>query len=420
MRNGADEEARIGSGLAGPGVGNALFDWLGMEGESGPFGRRLSWWALPRRREPRIYVPRLPAGWDAALELLGHSLRRSLLCKALPWMARVGWGAALGSRRESCLLDEWVRGEFGCGAPVYAVYLGTPSVFVKDTVQCQDERGNVLAYVKVPRGPKAGEAVEHEDRVLRGLAGLVDTGHWPRSLGMRNGASMQSAPKRSDGGRGLPDSRAAAGVSRMICNGMGQRDLEWSASPVAAQIHRAAEAHETRGDGASAQLLRKAEGLLAERFWKDPVPHYFSHGDFVPWNMRGAEHPFVFDWEWAGWRLPFHDAYQFILLPRLKDGRRGGAVELLGRDPEGKAFAEQLAALVGADPCDPVWLLSYLAERFAFYGKSAWANGDDPRGFPAIRRLRDALEGVVAGIAPPRRDAGNMQRDFAAGPRKKK
>jgi len=365
-----------------------LDDALGL-GSQGIAGPTAAWWALPSARRPRLLVPCEAAAWPAALQLAGHSSRARLMpawLRLLRLARRRPDFTSAATRLEPLLAGFSSRGPFR-----YAVYLGTASIYAKDTVQCQDAAGRVLGYVKIPRGPGSDAAISAEVQALEMLAAaLPGEAFFPRLLACHDGLHLQGPPPA--GTRQAPGTPAEADSILAVLAGHFGSSLAWSDSPVRARIaaaidRLAAISHPWQGTlAAAAQRLDTVHG-------ETPLPHVLNHGDFVPWNLRGR---FAFDWEWAHHGLAGHDALHFRWFPALCGRRAPDFDRLL------TSWNEEASRLITGKPgksAEPALAstlpLSYLASRLAFYTTSSLENGDPPDQFPFLNRIHDFLRQSV-------------------------
>jgi hypothetical protein len=363
---------------------NPLEDALGLS-RGGGTGTAGAWWALPSARRPRLLVPCEPVAWPAALQLAGHSSRARLMpawLRVLRHVRRRPDFTSSATRLEPLLAGFSSRGPFR-----HAVYLGTASIYAKDTIQCQDALGQVIGYVKIPRGPCAGAAIAAEVGALERLAvHLPQETFFSRLLARHEGLHLHSPPP--PGTRQAPGTTEDAdSILAVLAERFGS-SLTWQESPdrarIAAAIERlAASSHPWQGS------LNAAARRLDAAFGTTPLPHVLNHGDFVPWNLRGR---FAFDWEWAHQGLAGHDGLHFRWFPALCGRRTPQLKQLLAswncvitrpdaRNP-GKSVEPALASTLP---------LSYLATRLAFYSTSSLENGDSPDQFPFLNRIHTLL-----------------------------
>lgn len=366
-----------------------LDDALGF-GSQGNAGSALGWWALPSARRPRLLVPCEPAAWPAALQLAGHSSRARLMP---PWLRLLRLArrrpdfTSAATRFEPLLAGFSSRGPFR-----FAVYLGTASIYAKDTVQCQDASGRVLGYVKIPRGPSSAAAISAEVDALETLASaLPQETFFPRLLARHDGLHLQGPPPAGIR-QALGTAAEADSILAVLARHFGS-SLAWPESPVRARItaaiaRLAADSHPFQATLAAA--ARHLDTVIGET----PLPHVLNHGDFVPWNLRGR---FAFDWEWAHQGLAGHDALHFRWFPALCGRRAPDFNQLLAawvlensRQDAGKSGKSAEPALASALP------LSYLASRLAFYTTSSLENGDAPEQFHFLNRIHTFLSQAVS------------------------
>ncbi len=267
----------------------------------------------------------------------------------------------------------------------FAVHIGTTSIYVKDTVQCLDRKGGVLAYLKVPRGCDAFGVVRHEADILGQLAHRFSgEDFYPRLLGRRGGSFLQSAHATK------PSSSADPGPGWILArlSASWQDAHPWHLSPVRGEILEALRVLRSADATGWVDILERADTALSRRFGITPIRHPLSHGDFVPWNLRPG--PFAFDWEWSAPRLPWHDAFHYLWMPRILEGRApdAGRVWAIWQSPEGAALRmdQPLCEQSG------MYALGYLAWQLSFYASATVRNSETLEAFPLLTRLRDLLD----------------------------
>lgn len=370
-----------------------LDEWLGLAEAAGQASGcpPNAWWILPGPARPRIYVPTDPRLWSATLGLLGSPRKKLLTSSLLRCMRIAGRPPHLHGSAGSPL-EAWLQKTFPASGPFrFAVYVGTSSIFVKDTVQCMDSGGRVLAYLKVPRGADAPAVVRHEGDVLAELAiRFPGEGFFPSLLGRRDGCFLQSAsppvaPAGQDQGPGSILARLAAGWS--VAH-------PWQESPARHEILRNLETLRTAGEAAWAEPLDQADQLLGHHLGTADIPHPLSHGDFIPWNLRPG--PFAFDWEWAAPRLPWHDAFHYLWMPRILKGKRLD-LRKLWREWQGPA-GQAVRLGKDASATDLLNAMGYLAWQLSFYAGATVRNSQALEDFALLAVLRDLLRQVIAEI----------------------
>ena len=281
----------------------------------------------------------------------------------------------------------------------YAVYCGTASVFEKYTVQCIDASGRAVAYVKLSRGPEAPEAILNEATVLAALAQRPDfEGAIPRVLHVAEvwecRLSVLGAPAVA-GKRAPPfPPLSVARFAHSLFESETRVEM-WAGSPVRQSMVAAGDSLQGLGEGDAAELIRRAVGALDADFGSTPIPHGRVHGDFVPWNVRLAPNPYVFDWEWSRISLPFHDLLHFLCFPAMLRDTGG----LGARD--GEAVPHRLAlqklmqryapAALPFRADDDRWPRAYFAQAYAFYARTTASGGASPTTHPLVRAIRARL-----------------------------
>ncbi len=325
-------------------------------------------------------MPVEPAAWPAGLQLAGQSPRAWLLPVWLRYLRASGRRPDTWEEKSLSMLDCLLAG-FSDRRPFrYAIYVGTPSVYAKDTIQCQDSRGRVIGYTKIPRGPAAPESIARELATLEMLASRIsDETFFPTVLARSGGLVLQSAPPAREAGKPVAH---AASILALLEKSFGT-SLAWSASPVRSTLHRHLEVVASASHPWARPLACAIE-YLEEAAGRRQLPHVLTHGDFVPWNLRGR---FAFDWEWAQEGLAGHDALHFVWF-RAISGRfpvtPGGLLRHWSRS-SGELGKRANPAL------DPFLCISYLTSRLAFYAASALDNGDEPARFRFLRHFHHLL-----------------------------
>ncbi len=362
------------------GAENPIGYWLGM-GNGNLEGS--GWWWLPSPARPRIGVPCDPAGWAAALDLLGSSRNRRIGAVALKALRLFRAKPHVRGPSGESPLDGWL-GEIWPGVPLrFAIYRGTPNVFVKDTIQCQTLDGSVLGYVKVPRGAEAARVVSHEAGVLELLERRFPGQNFhPCLLGRRGGLTVQSAPS---GGSPRSAGKPAA-ILHTLAEGLTESFL-WADSPVRRDIAASVAGLDTAGYRRVADRISEALALLDRDCGDGQLHHPFSHGDFIPWNFSGGD--FLFDWEWSDFRLPWHDAFHYLWMPAILSRRSFRHADLwnLWKGPVGN----ELRRGVPAEPGDTLFARAYLTWQASFYAAASVRNGDPPEGSGLLDRLHSLM-----------------------------
>lgn len=357
------------------------------------------WWSFSRRGQRRLLIPVQLPNRLATRELLKGTGLAAAMRVALGLADLVGFPRALAASASTIPLDALLAPFFPHLRLRYAVHCGTPSVFEKYTIQCIDGTGRAVAYVKLSRGPEAPAAILNEARVLEALSRLPEFGDSvPRVLRVTEAWGSKISILGAPAGftRRVPPfpPQSVARFAQVLFDSDTHRET-WARSPVRQTILAAGESLERSSEGQAAELLCRAVSVLDSDFGECLIPHGRAHGDFVPWNVRLAPGPYVFDWEWSRASLPFYDLLHFFCFPAIHRGRRG-----LG-DREGRAIPK-LQALKGvleahapaalpfpAD--DERWPRAYLAQAYAFYARAANADGTSPATHPLLRELHARL-----------------------------
>lgn len=348
-----------------------LSKWLGTNvSKSSPTPRSGdTWWALPSKTRPRIYISTKPSAWRSSLGLV-NSPHNRLLTLGLLGAKSLLRSPADWHETEPSPLRHWLAELFPEQAPFrFAIYIGTPSIFVKDTIQCMGANGQTLAFLKVPRGPSAASVVRHEAEILDQLASRFPNQNFsPKLLGRRNGQFLQAPPPPT-----LAAETTEPGKILTLLKEHWTESFTWAESPAQKTVIDSIPAIRSSGASEWADLLLAACNSLGHHYGNQPISHPMSHGDFIRWNILPG--PFAFDWEWAAPRLPWHDAFHYLWMPLFGGKKPLSAEELwnLWQGPRGLAIREGLPA----DPQSKLHALAYLTLQFAFYAKSCSKSGDD-------------------------------------------
>ena len=244
-----------------------------------------------------------------------------------------------------------------------------------------------------PRGAEAAEVVENEYRSLQHLAAIFpDKEFFPKILGKKSSVTIQSsAPDAQSGGSKIQD---AAKVLSHLREGT-SRKISWKESPVRKTL--ASATADLRSSGLADWMLtiEKATRLFDQKWENSPIEHIYSHGDFIPWNLRPGG--FAFDWEWADYRLPWHDAFHYLWMPRI----------LKGDDDFNSLWspwsgADGTILRHGAEITESDWVAacSYLAWQFAFYASASARNTENLSESPLLASLHTLLINSLSSKSP--------------------
>ena len=349
-----------------------LRHWLGM-GESTKSlveGNR-SWWILPSPDNPRVYFPCSRVAWPSALELV-HSPFRKKVTLLLLWLMRI---RRLGPHRTAprvSQLDQWLNTFFKDKGPYFfSIYSGTPNIFVKETIQCLSRRGEVLGYLKLPRGASSSEVIENEKRTLNDLAlRFPDESFFPRLIGEMDGVTLQGPPLGKDSANSGNDIEGSGNILARLRDGF-HTSLLWSQSPVRVSLVDAIEQMHAADLPEWTSTAREALQLFDEQWAEDPILHILSHGDFVPWNIRSGS--FAFDWEWSGMRLPWHDAFHYLWMPIIL--KKDVTLSELSRCWLGSE-GQMIRAGMPVQSSDTLHACAYFAWQFSFYTAATLRKGE--------------------------------------------
>ncbi len=267
--------------------------------------------AVPGSGTPRWLIPAQQGRLDSVFETWSpYRLSSRLKWWALRAASGCGHLAALpGSRKVNIYgLGEidWRRlGWDGAGAPVPLVYLGTPGPTRKAVVHLvEKESGFSRAVVKLPLTTAAKAAILHEAKIL---AQLTAEGYAcaPRTLYVDHsqGIATQSAVDGTPGGR-----RFKASYWRLL-NSLARPG---ESTTLADQIERMVHRFPVTVARADVPAVAAALGSLSDA---TPLPVFWVHGDFSPWNLRqmADRTATLLDWEDAEPNgLPLQDAFHFL------------------------------------------------------------------------------------------------------------
>lgn len=373
--------------------------WLGVpnadeSGRSGYEGLR-SWWGFPNPKRPRVLVPCDASAWSAALDMLSYTRHARWIRHALPVLRAVRFPSQAVGPASGSPLDQWVERVLGFAHASYTIYVGSGSTYRKDTVQVCDPAGVVRAYVKIPVGPGALQALDNESTWLVRLKERFPDETWyPRVLGSEGGLVATSGPPAS--GSSGPATIGAAALTCGRLSQFGTQSFKWDESPVRCRVADVIAGRHGNIDPEVASLLRRALDHCSDAFEGRTVEHFFSHGDFLPWNTRNSgDNAYVFDLEWAGWRMKLYDVFHYLVVPNLA-GTKVIEPGLLDpwQSPEGLALVGSMPRpLLGELLCLQI---AFVAEQLAFHQLNCLENGDDSAGLRILDVLKQLLGRMVA------------------------
>jgi aminoglycoside phosphotransferase (APT) family kinase protein len=178
-----------------------------------------------------------------------------------------------------------------------------------------------------------------------------------------------------------------------------QVEVDWHHSPVRTYLAECTQLLRIRGEKSAAQLIERASEYLAQGLGPQTHPHGLSHGDFVPWNLRISRHPFVFDWEWCQKTLPLYDLYHYSVFPRLKTGGQKSISAAIRLIDSAQMRARALRVFPTALPNfnTRLWLVAYVAHRYAFYCETTSAASRRLTGEPSIGAYAQLLKILLEG-----------------------
>ena len=234
--------------------------------------------------------------------------------------------------------------------PVPAVYLGTPGPSRKAVIQLLDPASGVCQIVvKVPINDGAHAAILREADVLVSLAAKRCT-FAPRLLSV-------------DRDRGISAQTVVAGAacSRRLLPEYLQllRCLRLPSEMTSIGEHAAALQERLLWSAASDRDLATIPSALSELCDARPLPAFWIHGDFAPWNIkhRSGGPLALLDWEDARrGGLPLQDAFHFLHIQDYLFGKQPTShAEKLNR------FASEIGLTAGQ--CRKLEL-AYLADSY--------------------------------------------------------
>lgn len=346
--------------------------WLG-EGED------YQWWVFPSVNKPRIVISLDKIHWNSALSLINPRKRK--LFKLLLWFSKLRGKkpdikGSLDSKLALFIVDRVKYDMKGL-----AVYVGTESIFKKYTVQLQNKEGKQVAYVKIADAKKSFESIDAENKALLKMAKyLGEENFFPRILASDKGVSIQTCPKNITD-QPASQEQVTHFIDRLSI--VSPVQIGWDDSPVRKFLIESL-----------ANLLNEQEVLeviengirfLDNKNW-DAVDHHYMHGDFVAWNMKGGGEGLLYDWEWAGLNVKYHDFFHYIWFPIIQKAE-GAIGELCKAELIAKSDALLESRTKLADLAK--YGLVYALWRLAFYSESCVANGDAPLDYPFINNLKD-------------------------------
>jgi hypothetical protein len=303
-------------------------------------------WLLPARQRK---LDSVLAGWSP------YRLDSRLKWRAVRTANRIGCWSFLRGITTSTVAGfdriDWTSVGWNSDTPpVPVVYLGTPGLSRKAVIHLLDPASGVCqAVVKIPINDGARAAILREADVLSTLAAERCT-FAPRLLSVDRdrGISAQTV---------VP---GAAGSRRLLPEYLQLlRCLRLPGEITSIGEHATALQEWLLWSAASDRDFATITSALSQLCDADPLPAFWVHGDFAPWNIKHrSEGPLaLLDWEDARRPgLPLHDAFHFL---HIQD-------YLFGKQPT--SHAEQLnrfASEIGlsAGQCRKLEL-AYLADSY--------------------------------------------------------
>jgi len=339
--------------------------WLGD-------GKDCGWWVFPSQKSPRFIIPCERSTWDAALSLV-HGRKKFLLHKLLWLYKMIGKRADLTGSLENKLtevgnvhLDGSITG--------VAIYIGTESIYKKYTVQLQGTKGTPIAYAKVADAAGSYQSIEDESAALEMLSSqLPNESFFPKLLISKKGFSLQTCPQSI--------ARSQVGLNQVMhflrcLKSLDNFRTSWLDSPIREQIIEFQDSTLLESDS----LIQKSMTTLDRLQWED-LEHHLMHGDFVAWNMHSD---FLYDWEWAGPNIGYHDFFHYIWFPIIQRGSKALIADCLA------AMELNRCLLIENAPSMKQlkqYAYLYVLWRLSFYRHSCLKNNDDPDQYPFIHRF---------------------------------
>jgi len=296
-------------------VADQVFRQLGTESAK---RNVISLVALPNRAEPRWLLP------------AGETSLAQVLSSWAPYRAwsRVAWSAIRAANRIARpeLLPGTASITIGAeapahwrevgwretGDPIVVIYVGTPGPRRKAVVHLVErESGRCRAVVKVPLTNAAQRSILHEASVLGELenehyrhAPTVTYVDWSRGITTQTFAAGAPAPRK-----------LTSGVLSLLAS------LAHRGEVTCLRRHAERWARELGEHSAHPSAVEALATLQEE----EPLPGFWEHGDFAPWNIRLAADGglALLDWENAlRLGLPLMDLFHFL---HMQDFLFGGA-----------------------------------------------------------------------------------------------
>ncbi|MBI4639270.1 MAG: phosphotransferase [Candidatus Tectomicrobia bacterium] len=284
-----------------------------------------------------------------------------------------------GQLRQAPFLEH-LKGVLGREDLTFAISLGTPGPYRKPVLQVLTYEGKTLAYVKVGWNEATNAHAQREAEILERLTTISFTSFVvPRVLfaDWWNGHYLlvQSPPAS----RIEPASQEMTPQYLNILKELVDFHIQWMPlkesdfwKSLLAQIDKTSNAYYRH-------ILQQGLSQVEEQLGDEPLPFYFCHGDFTPWNAKQVNGKlFLFDWEYtdleapAGWDL-IHFLVRTLWLLKKKS-----SWEIYGAFQEGEMahrwLAEHLKSLgMGRNATYPFFLL-YLIGQLSLYTLEDSAN----------------------------------------------
>ncbi len=277
---------------------------------------------LSRNGQPRWLLPARQRKLDSALAAWSpYRMDSQLKWHAVRTATRFGCLSLLPGMTLSTVSDldqiDWTSlGWRSDAAPVPSVYLGTPGPSRKAVIHLLDSTSGICqAIVKVPINDGASAAILHEADVLVRLASECYT-FSPRLLYLNCdcGVSVQSFLSGAAGSR-----RLLPEYLQLL------RSLKLPGETTSIVEHAAALQEQLLWSTTSERDLATLTTALSQLCDSDPLPAFWVHDDFAPWNIKHSSkgRPALIDWEDARrGGLPLQDAFHFLHIQDYLFGQR--------------------------------------------------------------------------------------------------
>ncbi len=305
--------------MLAPDVAQQVFAPLPRSSPSGDM--RQDFFVLSRNGQPRWLLPARQRKLDSVLASWSpYRLGSRLRWRAVRAANRIGCMSLLPGLTVSTISDldriDWNSlGWNSDDAPVPAVYLGTPGPARKAAIHLLDSASGVCqVIVKVPINDGARAAILREADVLISLASECFT-FSPHLLSVDRDRGISAQTFLS----GAPSSRRLRPEYLRLLHA-----LRLPGETTSIAEHAATLQEQLLWSATSDRDLVTINAALSHLCDADPLPAFWIHGDFAPWNIKHSlEGPALLDWEDARrGGLPLQDAFHFLHIQDYLFGRR--------------------------------------------------------------------------------------------------